>query len=305
MVLSRRWNQARNDICWGEDRDGIVQEVPLVEGKDVRNRMPLHGCHQSCIVRRTGCLATIWAPCLLASDLAPRSKTDLSPLSTAWQRMATGKETKEGPNRCYAPGAARTCLRRLRQWSTASPVAAPPRDLRAYDHRLRFTCCPPPATWGFRTGNSGQGQQVPGTGQIGQIGQIGRRGAGEFRGFVGHRPMASLYHVLIGFFDTPAWYWRLHRATKLVVRASVRCESSPFGRYPGGLGSFDRPCAIDGCLHPCFARPTFAQCFGPRVDHSATGGHPIACGVSSRGPGGSAGRRRVARAPSNGGESAR
>jgi len=24
----------------------------------------------------------------------------LAPLSTAWQRMATGKETKEGPNRC-------------------------------------------------------------------------------------------------------------------------------------------------------------------------------------------------------------
>ena len=86
---------------------------------------------------------------------APGAK-QLAPLSTAWQRMATGKETKEGPNRCQAPGAARTCLRRLRQWSKASPVAAPPRDLRAYDHRLRFTCCPPPATWGFRAGNSGQ-----------------------------------------------------------------------------------------------------------------------------------------------------
>jgi hypothetical protein len=24
----------------------------------------------------------------------------LAPLSTAWQRMATGKETKEGPSRC-------------------------------------------------------------------------------------------------------------------------------------------------------------------------------------------------------------
>ena len=86
---------------------------------------------------------------------APGAK-QLAPLSTAWQRMAPGKETKEGPNRCQAPGAARTCLRRLRQWSTAAPVAAPPRDLRAYDHRLGFTCCLPPATWGFRTGNSGQ-----------------------------------------------------------------------------------------------------------------------------------------------------
>ena len=95
-----------------------------------------------------------------SSDVATCRQTVealLAPLSTAWQRMATGKETKQGPNRCYAPGAARTCLRRLRQWSTASPVAAPPRDLRAYDHRLRFTCCPPPATWGFRTGNSGLG----------------------------------------------------------------------------------------------------------------------------------------------------
>jgi hypothetical protein len=94
-----------------------------------------------------------------SSDVATCRQTVealLAPLSTAWQRMATGKETKEGPNRCQAPGAARTCLRRLRQWSTASPVAAPPRDLRACDHRLGFTCCPPPPTWGFRTGNSGQ-----------------------------------------------------------------------------------------------------------------------------------------------------
>ena len=85
---------------------------------------------------------------------APGAK-QLAPLSTAWQRMATGKETKEGPNRCQAPGSARTCLRRLRQWSTASPVAAPPRDLRACDQRIRFTCCLPPATWGSRR-NSGQ-----------------------------------------------------------------------------------------------------------------------------------------------------
>ena len=33
---------------------------------------------------------------------APGAK-QLAPLSTAWQRMATGKETKEGPNRCQAP----------------------------------------------------------------------------------------------------------------------------------------------------------------------------------------------------------
>jgi len=98
---------------------------------------------------------------------APVAK-QLAPLSTAWQRMATGKETKEGPNRCKAPGAARTCLRPLRQWSTASPVAAPPRDLRAYDHRLRFTCCPPPATWGFQMDSGQRESRRRGSGATGR-----------------------------------------------------------------------------------------------------------------------------------------
>jgi hypothetical protein len=55
-----------------------------------------------------------------------------------------GKRDKGRPK--SVPGTRGGGLRRLRQWSKASPVAAPPRDLRAYDHHLGFSCCPPPAT---------------------------------------------------------------------------------------------------------------------------------------------------------------